>query len=124
MVSAEYEASRIDPTTDRDQWDDFDDGGLGADEWDIAPPITPGYHDQGGEKARRIIPGANAYSAGRERRRLLSAGAIPPERVHQTPNGKLWTLHPEDVPGTPEHAETVFSPSPAGHDVYLPRSAK
>jgi hypothetical protein len=36
-MSAEYEAVRIDPTTDRDQWDVWDDGGLeqpgGGDEW-------------------------------------------------------------------------------------------
>lgn len=37
VMSAEYEAVRIDPTTDRDQWDVWDDGGLeqpgGGDEW-------------------------------------------------------------------------------------------
>lgn len=130
MASAEYESLRIDPTTDRDRWDDFDDGGLeapGEDEWDegYAPPPTPGYHDQGGEKGRRFASlGSNAHYAARERRRLLSAGTIPPERVHQTPNDKLWTLHPADVPGTPEYAETVFDPSGAGHDVSLPRSVK
>lgn len=36
--SAEYEAVRLDPTTDRDRWDVWDDGGLeqpgGNDEWD------------------------------------------------------------------------------------------
>lgn len=33
---AEYEAVRMDPTTDRDRWDVWDDGGLeapGEDEW-------------------------------------------------------------------------------------------
>lgn len=32
----EYEAARMDPTTDRDRWDVWDDGGLerpGEDEW-------------------------------------------------------------------------------------------
>jgi hypothetical protein len=27
-VDADYEAARIDPTTDRDRWDVWDDGGL------------------------------------------------------------------------------------------------
>lgn len=34
--SADYEAARLDPTTDRDRWDVWDDGGLegpGGDEW-------------------------------------------------------------------------------------------
>lgn len=28
FTDAEYEAARIDPTTDRDRWDVWDDGGL------------------------------------------------------------------------------------------------
>lgn len=35
-VNAEREAVRLDPTTDRDRWDVWDDGGLeapGGDEW-------------------------------------------------------------------------------------------
>lgn len=37
-VGGEYEAVRMDPTTDRHRWDVWDDGGLeapgGGDEWD------------------------------------------------------------------------------------------
>lgn len=37
VMAAEFEAVRVDPTTDRDRWDDFTDGGLeqpgGGDEW-------------------------------------------------------------------------------------------
>lgn len=37
-VDVEYEAARLDPTTDRERWDVWDDGGLerpgGDDEWD------------------------------------------------------------------------------------------